>query len=117
MSFLLGLLLAIASGGSSNTQSTASSGASCLPRNGAGTSIYRSRDGSALFHFWVSCIGGDIRIYIVEFPGSTSCHILRDHLGPYICWSTPIHSTAAARAVAAAWAEATLVYQRTGQAF
>jgi len=80
---------------------------------------YRSRDGSAYFRFRFTPQSGDVRIHILEFPNPSvgSCHILRDGFGPYICWSTTIRSTAAAEAVAAMWAEATLVYQRNGRTF
>jgi hypothetical protein len=80
---------------------------------------YRSRDGRAFFRFRFTSLGGDIRIYILEFPNRStgSCHVLQDHRGAYVCWSGAIRSMAAAKAVAAMWAEATLVYQRTGQGF
>jgi hypothetical protein len=55
----------------------------------------------------------------LEFPNPSvgSCHVLHDSQGPHICWSTAIRSMAAAKTVAAMWAEATLVYQRTGRVF
>ena len=61
----------------------------------------------------------DIRIHILEFPNPHvgSCHVLHDTHGSYICWSQAVRSIAEARAVAAMWAEATLVYQRTGRIF
>jgi len=80
---------------------------------------YRSRDGSAFFRFRFTALGSDIRIHILEFPNPNigSCHVLHDNQGSYICWSGAISSMPAARAVAAMWAEASLVYQRTGRAF
>jgi hypothetical protein len=81
------------------------------------TLTYRSRDGSAFFRFRFMPLTGDIRIHILEYPGAGSCHVLHDHRGAFICWSGAIGSMAAAKAVAAMWAEATLVYQRTGRIF
>jgi hypothetical protein len=80
---------------------------------------YRSRNGSALFRFQFTLLGSAIRIHILEFPNPQfgSCHVLHDSRGPYICWSGVVSSMPAARAVTAMWAEATLVYQRTGRAF
>jgi hypothetical protein len=62
---------------------------------------------------------GDIRIHILELPNPHvgSCHVLHDDSGPYICWSRTISSMAEAKAVAAIWAEATIVYQRRGRSF
>ena len=80
---------------------------------------YRTRDGSSFFRFRFTPLGGDIRVHILEFPNPSvgSCHVLHDSQGPYICWSAAIRSMAAAKTVAAMWAEATLVYQRTGRTF
>ena len=80
---------------------------------------YRSRDGSRLFRFRFAAVPGDVRVYILEFPNPLigPCHILRDNYGPYVCWSQAVHSLRAAQAVAAMWAEATLMYQRTGRTF
>ena len=95
------------------------SGASRSPEHTSCTLTYRSRDGSAFFRFRFTSLGGGIRIHILEFPnpGTGSCHVLHDHNGPYICWSSAVRSMAAAEAVATMWAEATLVYQRAGHAF
>ena len=88
-------------------------------RDVSSTLTYRSRDGRALFRFRFSLVGGDIRIHLLEFPNPStgSCHVLHDNGGPYVCWSTAVRSMTAAKAVAAMWAEATLVYQRTGRTF
>jgi hypothetical protein len=83
------------------------------------TLTYRSRDGSECFRFEFTSLGEGIRIRILEFPnpGIGSCHVLHDSREPYICWSAPIRSMAAAKAVAMMWAEATLLYQRSGRTF
>ena len=84
-----------------------------------GSVTYRSRDGTTFFRFRLSPMRGDIRIHILESPNPHvgSCHVLDDGSGPYICWSRSVSSTAEAKAVAAIWAEATLVYQRQGRTF
>ena len=117
MWWLVGLLAALAAAGSNNARNSVVSGTS---RTSASTSCrltYRSRDGSSFFRFRFTPLGGDIRIHILEYPGTGSCHVLHDQSGPYICWSGAVPSLAAAEAVAAMWAEATLVYQRTGRVF
>lgn len=118
MWWLVGLVAALAAA-SYNSRSSVVSGTS-RPSDSDSLSralTYRSRDGSAFFRFRFTPLGGDIRIYILEYPGSGSCHVLHDTQGAYICWSGAIRSMAAAKAVAAIWAEATLVYQRTGRTF
>jgi hypothetical protein len=116
--WLVSLLAALAAA-NNNRRNSVVSGAS-RPSDSDSSSrtlTYRSRDGSALFRFRFTPIGGDIRIHILEYQGNGSCHVLHDHHGAYICWSGAIRSMAAAKAVAAMWAEATLVYQRTGRTF
>ena len=119
MWWLFGLLAALAAANNNNSQNSVVSGGSHLPENASRTLTYRSRDGSAFFRFGFASLGNDIRIWILEFPSPQigSCHVLHDSHGPYICWSQAIHSMAEAQAVAAMWAEATLVYQRTGRTF
>lgn len=117
MSWLVGLLAALAAASSSGPHKSGVSYTHRSTDRAPRTLTYRSRDGSAYFHFRFSPAGGDIRIHILEFPGTGSCHVLHDHRGAYICWSRPIRSIAEAKAVTAIWAEATLVYQRTGRAF
>ena len=80
---------------------------------------YRSRDGQSFFRFRFAPVAGGFRIYILEIPrpGMGSCHVLRDAQGPFICWTQSIRSLEAAKAVAALWAEATIVYQRLGRSF
>ena len=117
--FLLMMLASAMTGdhGVSMSESQVGQSAPALPR---GVLIYRSRDGSTYFRFhFVRLTAGDIRIYILEQPVSQrgSCHVLHDSRGPYICWSQAIGSMAEAKAVTAMWAEATLVYQRTGRSF
>lgn len=117
MWWLVGLIAAIAAANSNAPRNSVMSGASRSSVSPSRTLTYRSRDGSAFFRFRFTPLGGDIRIHILEYPGNGSCHVLHDHRGAYICWSSAIHSMAAAKAVAAMWAEATLVYQRTGRTF
>src|SRR5262245_27613569 len=111
MLWFLGALLAAAIGAGSRTDSTSKS------NTDSQTVTYRTRDGRSYFRFRMSQVGGHLRIYILEFPGKRSCHVLRDASGHYICWSGRIHSISAAKAIAATWAEATLTYQRTGRTF
>jgi hypothetical protein len=119
MWWLIGLLAALAAARSNDSRAPAVSSIGRKSDSSSRTLIYRSRDGMRFFRFRFTSLGGDIRIHILEFPnpGSGSCHVLHDHNGAYICWSGAIRSTAAAKAIAAMWAEATLVYQRTGRAF
>lgn len=119
MWWLVGLLAVLAAANSNNSRNSIVSGASRLSDESARTLTYRSREGGAFFRFRFTPLGSDIRIHILEFPNPQvgSCHVLRDSHGQYICWAGAVSSMRAARAVAAMWAEATLVYQRTGRAF
>jgi hypothetical protein len=117
MWWLVGLLAALAAASSNSSRNSVVSGASRSSEEQSRTLTYRSRDGSAFFRFRFTPIRGDIRIHILEYPGNGSCHVLHDHSGAYICWSGAIRSMAAAKAIAAMWSEATLVYQRTGRTF
>jgi hypothetical protein len=119
MWWLVGLLAALAAASNNNSRNSVVSGAR-RPSDSDSSSrtlTYRSRDGSSFFRFCFTPLGGDIRIHILEYPGNGSCHVLHDARGSYICWSAGIRSMAAAKAVATMWAEATLVYQRTGRTF
>jgi hypothetical protein len=116
---LVGLLAALAGTSKSDRRAVISSTPQ-RPQRASGVVTYRSRDGSTFFRFRFSPMGGgEIRIHILEFPNPSvgSCHVLHDGDGPYICWSGSIGSSAEAKAVAAIWAEATIVYQRQGRAF
>jgi len=117
MWWLVGLLAALAAASSNNSRNSVVSGASRSSDSSSRTLTYRSRDGSSFFRFRFTSLGVDIRIHILEYAGTGSCHVLHDHNGAYICWSGAIRSMAAAKAIAAMWAEATLVYQRTGRTF
>ena len=119
MWWLIGFLAALAAAGSNDLRSSAPSPPGTAPLSPARAMIYRSRDGSAFFRFQVTQSGDGVRIHILEFPNPQvgSCHVLHDSHGPYICWSQVVRSVAEAKAVAAIWAEATLVYQRTGRTF
>jgi hypothetical protein len=116
---LAGLLALLAAASSNSSRNSVVSGVSRLPESASRALTYRSRDGCAFFRFRFTPLGSDIRIHILEFPKRQvgSCHVLHDSHGPYICWSGAISSMPAARAVASMWAEATLVYQRTGRTF
>jgi hypothetical protein len=117
MWLFLGILAVLAAANGSSRSSEASA-AGVAPESPARTLTYRSRDGGSFFRFGITQHDG-IRIYILEFPNPQigSCHILRDSHGPYICWSQAIRSITEAKAVAAMWAESTLVYQRIGRTF
>lgn len=117
MWWLVGLIAALAAASGNNSRNSVVSGASRTSESPSRTLSYRSRDGSAFFRFRFTPLGEDIRVHILEYPGNGSCHVLHDSRGAYICWSGAIRSMAAAKAVAAMWAEATLVYQRTGRTF
>lgn len=89
------------------------------------TSFYRTKDGRADYHFsFEEQSNGTWRAYIQKQPdyGSRSSsphatHRLSDGGRQYVCWSTPLHSEEEARAVAAAWADATQKYIRDGTRF
>ena len=119
MWWLIGLLAALAASTQDSTRNTGVSAARGPVSDNSRLLTYRSRDGSAFFRFGFAPFGDDVRIHILEFPNPQigSCHVLHDSHGPYICWSQAIRSMAEAQAVAAMWAEATLVYQRTGRVF
>lgn len=119
MWWLIGLLAAIAAAGNNNTRNAIVNGSNNSSDSASRTLTYRSTDGRAFFRFRFTLRGNDVRIYILEFPNPStgSCHVLHDNNGPYVCWSQAIPSMAAAKRVAAMWAEATLVYQRTGRVF
>ena len=119
MWWLIGLLAAIAAAGNNNSRNAIVNGSNNSTDSGSRTLTYRSTDGTAFFRFRFTLRGNDVRIHILEFPnpGTGSCHVLHDSHGPYVCWSKPIPSMDAAKRVAAIWAEATLVYQRTGRVF
>lgn len=119
MWWLVDLLAALAAASSNNRRDTVMSGVGQASASPSHTLTYRSRDGGSFFRFRFTLLGNDIRIHILEFPNPQggSCHVLHDSRGPYICWSSTISSMPAARAVAAMWAEATLIYRRTGRTF
>lgn len=115
MWWLIGLLVACAA--ASHTENNAEES---IAVRMSGVVKYRSKDGTALFAFQFAQSGeGNIRIYVLDFPNADEsvCHMLEDDYGDYICWSERIPSVPEARTVAAKWAEATLVYQRTGVTF
>jgi hypothetical protein len=119
MWWLVGLVAFLAAAGTNTARNLPMGGVSRLPQGTSRMLTYRSRDGGAFFRFRFTMLTDNIRIHILQFPSPHvgSCHVLVDGQGPYICWSGPIRSLAEAEAVTAIWAEATLVYQRTGQVF
>ncbi len=95
-------------------------------RGGAGIIYYRTRDGRADYAFSIERHGNNTyRAYIVSQPsygsrdtGPHETHRLTDSAGrQYVCWTRPLRSEADARGVAAAWADASQEYIRTGQGF
>ena len=118
MRWLLRLVEASVAASGTGAHSSVVSGGGRLDR-ASRTMTYRSRSGAAYFRFEFARVGRDVRIYIIEYPNRHmgSCHVLRDGVGPYICWSQPVSTMPEAEAVAAMWAEATLIYQRTGRTF
>ncbi len=120
MWWLIGLLAALAASTQDSTRNTGVSAARSPVSDNSRLLTYRSRDGRSFFRFRFSPFGAGVRIFILEFPNPQigSCHVLHDDRGAaYICWSRAINSLSDAKAVAALWAEATLVYQRTGHVF
>ena len=119
MWWLVGLLAAVAAASSNRCRNSVVTGTSRSFENPSLTLTYRSRAGREFFRFRFVEFGPEIRIYILESPDpqSNTCHVLHDTVGRYICWAGSIGSMPEARAVAAMWAEATLVYQRTGRTF
>lgn len=118
MGFFQELFAALTNTGQA-AQSAAVASVRRVPASAPPAVTYRSRDGSSYFRFRFTPRPSDVRIHIVDFPNPHigSCHVLHDNHGPYICWSRGVPSMAAAKAVALMWAEATLVYQRTGRTF
>ncbi len=86
---------------------------------------YRSIDGTTIFHFEFARLRDHtLRIYIRQQPeydgrddGPVLTHRKWDDTGPYICWTDPILTDSAARAIAKRWAEKTLNYIRHGTHF
>lgn len=119
MWWLVGLLAALAAASNNNSRNAVVSDLQRPSASSSQTVTYRSRDGSEYFRFRFSQLRSGIRIHILDFPNPAtgSCHVLHDQGGAYICWSGVIRTIEAAKAVAVMWAEATLVYQRTGRTF
>jgi hypothetical protein len=88
--------------------------------------FYRTQDGRADYAFSIERQSNrSYRVYISGYPSygersadGTATHRLTDRAGRhFICWSQPIAHLPQARQVAAAWAEATQRYIRTGRRF
>ncbi len=86
---------------------------------------YRTRDGGADYAFSIERkSNGDHRVYITSQPSyrgrNTSMdatHRLVDSQGYYVCWTRTLNSLEDAKSVAAAWADKTQNYIRTGRRF
>src|SRR4051812_41117216 len=83
---------------------------------------YRTKDGRADYVFTIEQQpGGDYRVYLALQPErslSYTTHLLTDRQGRrFICWTRSIRTLTDARRVAAAWADNTQRYSRTGVSF
>lgn len=91
------------------------------------TEYYATSDGMSTHDYqfeFCELSNGTWRVYILRQPDycgraddAHSTHRLTDAQGRYICWSTPIRTADEAMSVAAAWADATQRYRRTGARF
>lgn len=89
--------------------------------------FYATRDGASTHDYqfeFREVSGGNWRAYIVRQPSyrgrDDNCHVthrLSDSHGRYVCWDHALRSLEEAKQVAAAWAEATQRYIRTGERF
>ena len=94
---------------------------------GSVVKFYATRDGTSTRDYqfeFRQLSDGTWRAYIVRLPsylgrdeGAHATHRLSDSHGRYVCWDRPLHSLDEAKGVAAAWAEATQRYRRTGERF
>ena len=86
---------------------------------------YRTSDGAADYAFiFEEQRDGTWRAYIQRQPAyrgratdAHSTHRLSDGDRKYVCWTESLRSLAAAKQVAAAWADGTQKYIRTGRTF
>ena len=86
---------------------------------------YRSNDGGADYEFsFEEQSNGSWRAYIVSQPpyegrstDAHSTHRLSAGGRQYVCWTQPLRTLAEAKQVAAAWADNTQKYIRTGKRF
>lgn len=85
---------------------------------------YKTNDGEDNFTFSIEQTGSEIRIYIEEHPSygrrdtdAHSTHRYSDGRRRYICWDGALENYAQAEDIAAAWAERTQKYIRTGAGF
>ena len=84
---------------------------------------YRTSDGNDYFRFsFERQADGNWRAYITEMPGYDSrdaspsvSHRLPDGARFFVCWSTSLRKLEDCKDVAAAWANMTSVYIRTGK--
>ena len=86
---------------------------------------YRTKDGRADYGFSFEQMGdGNWRAYIDSQPSygarddsAHATHRLSDGSRKFVCWDSPIRSLAGVKQVAAAWADATQNYIKTGRRF
>ena len=86
------------------------------------TIYYRTKDCRADYGFsFEQLSNGEWRAYIVSMPSygslNTDGHITHrysDGDRKYVCWDTPLYSENDVRKIAAAWADLTQFYIRTG---
>jgi hypothetical protein len=84
---------------------------------------YRTQDGRTFYTFSIEQQpNGTFRAYVELMPRAAMArqplHLLRDNDGRrFVCWTTPLSTPAEARRVAAAWADRTQEYIRTGISF
>lgn len=86
---------------------------------------YRTKDGRADYKFSIEQHPSDgYRVFIDGQPSygfrdssAHATHRLSDGSRKYVCWTQPIRSETDARKVAAAWADATQEYIKTGRRF
>jgi len=87
--------------------------------------FYRTSDGDADYGFsFEEQSDGTWRAYIEQQPSyegqatdAHSTHRLSDGDRKYVCWTQPLQSLTEAKQVAAAWANKTQEYIRTGRTF
>jgi hypothetical protein len=87
--------------------------------------FYKTKDCQANYRFTFEHQSNSTwRVYIFSQPsyrgrseGANETHRLTDGGRKYICWTTPIRSLPDAKKVAAAWADKTQEYIRTGARF
>lgn len=93
--------------------------------SGPGVVYYRTKNGRKSYAFDIrDCGGAGYRVYILEEPdygsrdsSAHATHRLQDEHGRYVCWTDRLETVAAAREVAALWADMTEDYILHGRTF